>query len=59
MVQRIKDELIDALDFRNKFEIAISAILNIASVLSERETKSKQKKIRRNKAWFHFLFAFK
>ena len=27
MVRRIKDELIDTLDFRNKLEIAISAIL--------------------------------
>ena len=41
MIQRIKDELIDTLDFRNKLEIAISDIL--ASVLSESETESKQK----------------
>ena len=27
MIQRIKDELIDTLDFRNKLEIAISDIL--------------------------------
>ena len=45
MVRRIKDELIDTLDFRKKMEIAISDIqYNIASVLSEIETESKQKK---------------
>ena len=44
MVRRIKDELIDTLDFRNKLEIAISDMqYNIASVLSESETESKQK----------------
>ena len=42
MVRRIKDELIGTLDFQNKLEIAISDT-NIASVLSERETESKQK----------------
>ena len=42
MVRRIKDELIDTLDFRNKLEIAISDN-DIASVLSENETESKQK----------------
>ena len=45
MVRRIKDELIDTLDFRKKLEIAISDMqYNIASVLSESETESKQKK---------------
>ena len=44
MVRRIKDELIDTLDFRKKLEIAISDMqYNIASVLSESETESKQK----------------
>ena len=45
MDRRIKDELIDTLDFRKKLEIAISDMqYNIASVLSESETESKQKK---------------
>ena len=43
MVRRIKDELIDTLDFRNKLEVAISDNTNIANVLSESETESKQK----------------
>ena len=57
MVRRIKDDLIDTLDFLSKLEIAISDT-NIASVLSESETESKQK-IRRNKVRFHCLFAFR
>ena len=60
VVGRIKDELIDTLDFRKKLEIAISDMqYNIASVLSESETERKQKKVRRNKARFHCLFAFR
>ena len=43
MVRRIKGDLIDMLDFPNKLQIAISDT-NIASVLSESETESKQKK---------------
>ena len=44
MVRRIKDELINTLCFQNKLEIAISDIQqNIAGVLSESETESKQK----------------
>ena len=43
-VRRIIDNLINALDFRNKSEIAVSDILcNIVSGLSESETESKQK----------------
>ena len=47
MVQRIGDDLIDTLDFRNKLEIAISDVL----ILRVCETESKQK-IRRNKDGF-------
>ena len=43
-VRRIIDNLINALDFRYKSEIAASDILcNIVSELSESETESKQK----------------
>ena len=44
MVQRIKVELIDTLDFRNKLEIVISDILILQVKFSESETESKQKK---------------
>ena len=47
-VRIIIDDLINALDSRNKLEIAVSDILNsIVSGLSESETESKQN-IRRN-----------
>ena len=42
VVRRIEDDLIDTLDSQIRLEIAISDI-NIAIVLSESETKSKQK----------------
>ena len=58
MVQKIKDDLIDTLVFRNKYDSDLRYIY-IASVLSESETESKQKKIKRNKARFHCLFAFR
>ena len=58
VVQRIKDELIDTLDFRNKLEIAISAIL-ILQVCFLKVKPKVNKKVRRNKARFHFLFAFR
>ena len=41
VVQRIKDELIDTLNFRNKLEIAISDILIF---FLESETESKEEK---------------
>ena len=53
VVRRIKEDLIDTLDFQSKLEIAISA-----SVLFESETESKQK-ISRNKVRFHCSFAFR
>ena len=56
MVRRIKDDLIDTLVFRNKYEIAISDILILPSVLSESETESKQK-IKRNEARFAYLLS--
>ena len=44
MVRRIKDELIDTFDFRNKLEIAIPDMqYNIASVLSEVKLKVNKK----------------
>ena len=58
VVQRIKDELIDTLDFRNKLEIAISAIL-ILQVCFLKVKPKVNKKVRRNKARFHFSFAFR
>ena len=56
VVRRIKDGLIDTLVFRNK-HVWNSDLryTNIASVLSESETESKQKKIKS----FHCLFAFR
>ena len=44
VVQRIKDDLIDMLDFQNNSGKSDLRYTNIASVLSERETESKQKK---------------
>ena len=43
VVRRIKDDLIDMLDFRNNLGKSDLRYTNIASVLSERETESKQK----------------
>ena len=47
VVGRIKDELIDTLDFRNKFEIAISAILILLVCFLKVKPKV-NKKVRRN-----------
>ena len=58
MVWRIKDDLIDTLVFRNKYEIAISDIL-ILPVCFLKVKPKVNKKIKRNKARFHCLFAFR
>ena len=58
VVRIIKDELIDTLDFQNKLEIAISAI-PILQVCFLKVKPKVNKKVRRNKARFHFLFAFR
>ena len=58
VVRRTKDELIDTLDFQNKLEIAISDIL-ILQVCFLKVKPKVNKKVRRNKARFHFLFAFR
>ena len=58
MVRRIKDDLIDTLNFRNKLEIAISAIL-ILQVCFLKVKRKVNKKVRRNNARFHFLFALR
>ena len=50
--------LIDTLDFQNKLEIAISDIL-ILQVCFLKVKPKVNKKVRRNKAQFHFLFAFR
>ena len=55
VVRRIKDELIDTLDFQNKLEIAISAIL-ILQVCFLKVKLKVNKKVRRNKARFHCLY---
>ena len=44
MVRRIKDELIDTLDFRNKLEIAISDILILQVCFLKVKPKVNQKK---------------
>ena len=54
VVQIIRDDLIDTLVFRNKYEIAISDIL-IMPVCFPKVNE----KIKRNKARFHCLFAFR
>ena len=56
VVRRTKDELIDTLDFQNKLEIAISDKL-ILQVCFLKVKPKVNKKVRRNKARFHFLFA--
>ena len=43
VVRRIKDELIDTLDFQNKLEIAIFDILILQVCFLKSETESKQK----------------
>ena len=58
VVGRIKDELIDTLDFRYKLEIAISDILILQVCFLKMKPKV-NKKVRRNKARFHCLFAFR
>ena len=58
VIRRIKDELIDTFDFRNKLEIAISDIL-ILQVFFLKVKPKVNKKVRRNKARFHCLFAFR
>ena len=58
MVRRIKGDLIDTLDFPNKLQIAISDIL-ILPVCFLKVKPKVNKKIRRNKARFHCLFAFR
>ena len=58
VVRRIKDELIDTLDFRNKLEIAISALL-ILQVCFLKVKPKVNKKVWRNKAQFLFLFDFR
>ena len=58
VVRRINDELIDTLVFRNKLEIAISDIL-IFQVCFLKVKPEVNKKVRRNKARFHCLFAFR
>ena len=58
MVWRIKDDLIDTLVFRNKYEIAISDIL-ILPVCFLKVKPKVNKKIKRNKARFHCIFAFR
>ena len=58
MVRRIKDDLIDTLVFRNKYEIAISDIL-ILPVCFLKVKPKVNKKIKRNEARFHCLFAFR
>ena len=57
-IRRIKDELIDTLGFRNKLEIAISGIL-ILQVCFLKVKPKVNKKVRRNNARFHCLFAFR
>ena len=54
----MKDELIDTFDFRNKVEIVISDIL-ILQVCFLKVKPKVNKKVRRNKARFHCLFAFR
>ena len=51
MVRRIKDELIDTLDFLNKLEIAISDILILQVCFLKMKPKV-NKKVRRNKPSF-------
>ena len=51
VVRRIKDELIDTLDFQNMLEIAISEIL-ILQVCFLKVKPKVNKKVRRNKAGF-------
>ena len=51
VVRRIKDELIDTLDFQNMLEIAISEIL-ILQVCFLKVKPKVNKKVRRNKADF-------
>ena len=58
VVRRIKDDLTDTLDFRNKLEIAISDILMLPVCFLKVKPKV-NKKIRRNEARFHCLFAFR
>ena len=58
VVRRIKDDLIDKLDFRNNFGKSDLRYTNIASVLSERETESKQKN-QEKQGRFHCLLAFR
>ena len=58
MVRRIKDDFIDTLVFRNKYEIAISDIL-ILPVCFLKVKMKVNKKIKRNKARFHCLVAFR
>ena len=58
VVRRIKDDMIDTLDFRSKLEIAISDILILPVCFPKVKPKVKQK-IRRNKVRFHCLFAFR
>ena len=52
VVRRIKDDLIDTLVFRNKYEIAISDIL-ILPVCFLKVKPKVNKKIKRNEARFH------
>ena len=58
MVGRIKDDLVDTLDFRSKLKIAISDILILPVCFPKVKPKVK-KKNRRNKVRFHCLFAFR
>ena len=58
MVRRIKDDLIDTLVFRNKYEIVISDIF-ILPVCFLKVKQKVNKIIKRNKAPFHCLFAFR
>ena len=58
VVRRIKDELKDTLDFRNKLEIAISDTLMLQVCFQKVKAKV-NKKVMRNKARFHCLIAFR
>ena len=58
VVRRIKDKLIDTLDFRIKLEMAISSIL-ILQVCFLKVKPKVNKKVWRNKARILFLFDFR
>ena len=57
VLRRIKDDLIDTFVFQNKYEIKISDIL-ILPVCFLKVKPKVNKKIKRNEARFHCLFAF-